>query len=322
MKIESCSTPKCRDLSQPGDDILVVLPQCLYAVFDGATDTSGVVVQGESPGRLAARQAAMAMVRYASQTDHALGSAQDLMRAMNESIARGLAAADAETVWAGTTVAMVEDAGNSLRFMIVGDSGIRINGTELLRMHKDIDLIYTAGRVALLRQLQARGLIGDALEQQTRQLVFKGLAQADPALLSAQDVAQLVAQAQAACAPRLQPDAIDQVPLLLLAGIAGGQYAHCNRVGHSLGYAVLDGTHTQGPDVLSLSRRKSEVHSIELFTDGYLSCPSGTSVRDWEDEFFRVKAEDFHKCGTFAGVKGSTSTQFSDDRTVLTVHFR
>ena len=321
MKIESCSTPKCRDLSQPGDDILVVLPQCLYAVFDGATDTSGVVVQGESPGRMAARQAAMAMVRYASPPDHALGSAQDLMRAMNQSIASGLTAAGAGPVRAGTTVAMVEDAGDSLRFLIVGDSGIRINGTELLRINKDIDLIYTAGRVAVLRQLQARGWREDALERETRQLVFKGLAQADPALLSAPDVAQLLAQAQAACAPRLQPDAIDQVPLLLLAGIAGGQYAYCNRVGHSLGYAVLDGTYTQGPDVLSLSRRKSEVHSIELFTDGYLSCPAGTSVRDWEDEFFRVEAQDFHKCGAFAGVKGSTTTLFSDDRTVLTVHF-
>ena len=213
MKIESCSTPKCRDLSQPGDDILVVLPQCLYAVFDGATDTSGVVVQGESPGRMAARQAAMAMVRYASPPDHALGSAQDLMRAMNQSIASGLAAG-ARPARASTTVAMVEDAGDSLRFLIVGDSGIRINGTELLRINKDIDLIYTAGRVAVLRQLQARGWREDALERETRQLVFKGLAQADPALLSAQDVAQLLAQAQAACAPRLQPDAIDQVPLL------------------------------------------------------------------------------------------------------------
>ena len=102
----------------------------------------------------------------------------------------------------------------------------------------------------------------------------------------------------------------------------GGQYSYCNRAGHSLGYAVLDGTHTQGPDVLSLSRRKCEVHSIELFTDGYMSCPVGTSVRDWEDEFFRVEAQDFHKCGAFAGVKGSTSTQFSDDRTVLTVQFQ
>jgi len=321
MKIESCTTPKYRDLSQPGDDVLVVLPQCLYAVFDGATDTAGVSVQGESPGRLAARQAALAMVRYASAPGQGLATASDLMLAMNQSIASGLAAAGAGPVRAGTTAAIVEDAGDSLRFLMVGDSGIRINGTELLRMHKDIDLIFTAGRCAVFRLLQARGWVGDALEQQTRQLVFKGLVQADPALLSAPDVAQLLALAQAACAPRLQPDAIAQVSQLLLAGIAGGQYGYCNRLGHSLGYAVLDGTHTQGPDVLSLSRRKSEVHSIELFTDGYLSCPVGTSVRDWEDEFFRVEAEDFHKCGAFAGVKGSTSTQFSDDRSVLTVHF-
>ena len=42
MNIGSFSAPKYRDLSQPGDDVLVVLPQCLYAVFDGATDTAGV----------------------------------------------------------------------------------------------------------------------------------------------------------------------------------------------------------------------------------------------------------------------------------------
>lgn len=321
MRIESCSRSKYRDLSQPGDDILVVLPQCLYAVFDGATDTAGLMLQGESPGRLAARQAALAMVHYASAPDHAVGSAQDLMRAMNRSIASGLVAAGAGPVRAGTTVAMVEEVGDQLRLLIVGDSGIRINGTELLRINKDIDLVYTAGRLAVLRQLQARGWSGDALEQQTRQLVFKGLAQADPALLSAQDVAQLLTQAQVACARRLQPDAIAQVSQLLLAGISGGQYDYCNRVDHSLGYAVLDGTHTQGPDVLSLSRPKSEVRSVELFTDGYLSCPKGRTVRDWEDEFFRVEAQDFHKCGAFAGVKGSTTTLFSDDRSVLTVHF-
>ena len=72
---------------------MVVLSQCLYAVFDGATDTAGVSVQGESPGRLAARQAALAMVRYASASDHVQASAHELMQAMNQSIARGLAAA-------------------------------------------------------------------------------------------------------------------------------------------------------------------------------------------------------------------------------------
>ncbi len=36
LKLE-CATPKYRELSEPADDILVVLPQCLYAVFDRAT---------------------------------------------------------------------------------------------------------------------------------------------------------------------------------------------------------------------------------------------------------------------------------------------
>ncbi len=53
----------------------------------------------------------------------------------------------------GTTAAIVEDAGDCLHFLMVGDSGIRINGTELLWTYKDIDLIYTAGRVAVFRQL-------------------------------------------------------------------------------------------------------------------------------------------------------------------------
>lgn len=96
--------------------------------------------------------------------------------------------------------------------------------------------------------------MGNPLEQQTRKLVFKGLAAFCP-----------------------------QVPQLLLAGIAVGQYGYCNRAGHLLGYAVVGGTHTQ-------------------------------------EEFFRLEAEHFYKCGGFAYVMGAASTQFSGDRTVLTVH--
>ena len=96
--------------------------------------------------------------------------------------------------------------------------------------------------------------MGDPLEQQTWKLVFKGLAAFDP-----------------------------QVPQLLLAGIAGGQYGYCNRAGHSLGYAVVGGTHTQ-------------------------------------EESFRLEAPHFYKFGAFADVMGAASTQFSGDRTVLTVH--
>lgn len=98
-----CATPKCRELSEPTDDTLVVLPQCLYAVFDRATAKG-------------------------------LGALNDRTRSST-----------------ATTAASVEDAGDCLHFLMVGDSGIRINGAELLWTHKDIDLIFNAGRVAVFQ---------------------------------------------------------------------------------------------------------------------------------------------------------------------------
>lgn len=319
MLIESSSIPKYRDLSQPGDDIFTVVPQRLYAVFDGATDTMGALIHGETPGRFAASRAALAMVACATGPQRGQLIAGQWLAAMNDSIASGLKEAGAQSVRAGTTAALVEDAGDTFRFLIVGDSAIRINGAELIRLTKDIDLIYAAGRIALFRHLLARGMSGDTVEKVARQLIFKGLSQPDQTILSPQDVAGIIETARQECLHRLKPDAHDVVEESLLAGIAGGQYGFCNLAGHSLGYAVLDGGQTRGPDVLSFTRLKSGIHSIELFTDGYMSCPEGTRVRDWEDEFFRVEAEDFSKIDTYPGVKGSSSQFFSDDRTVLII---
>lgn len=320
MLIESCSIPKTRDLSRPGDDVLAVLPGRLYAVFDGVTDASGNQVQGMSPGRFAAGQAALTMMTHAMGPDRDSQTPAEWLVSMNLAIRQGLG--KSWSVRVGTTAAVVEDAGgDNLRFLIVGDSGIRINGHELIWLTKDVDLIYTAGRVAIFRQLAASGLTGDALEARTRQLVVAGLSGAAHCGLAPSAVAAIVDDAQRSCAPRLKPDAVNLVADLLHAGIAGGQSAYCNRLGHSLGYAVLDGGQTRGPGLLSFSRPKSSVHSIELFTDGYMSCPQGARVPDWEAEFFRVEAEDFTKTAAYASAKGSTSTTFSDDRSVLVVHF-
>jgi len=319
MLIESLSVPKYRDLSQPGDDVFTVVPQRLYAVFDGATDTVGALIQGETPGRFAASRAALAMVECATGSQRGQLSARQWLIAMNESIASGLKQAGAQPVRAGTTAAVVEDTGDAFRFLIVGDSAIRINGTELIRLTKDIDLIYAAGRIALFRHLLAQGMSGDAVEKVARQLIFKGLNQPDQTFLSPQDITSIVETARQECLHRLKPDAHAVVEQSLLAGIGGGQYGFCNLAGHSLGYAVLNGGQTQGPDVLSFTRPKSGIRSIELFTDGYMSCPQETRVRDWEDEFFRVEAEDFSKIGAYPGVKGSSSQFFSDDRTVLII---
>ena len=82
MLVESSSIPKYRDLSQPGDDVVAIVPERLYAVFDGATDTTGNRVDGISPGRFAASQAALAMVRHVSGPQRGTLSATQLLAAM------------------------------------------------------------------------------------------------------------------------------------------------------------------------------------------------------------------------------------------------
>ena len=118
------------------------------------------------------------------------------------------------------------------------------------------------------------------------------------------------------------PDAMDCLPDMVSRGISGGQYQFANKIGHSLAYASVDGSQTRGKDLRYFSRAMTDVQSIELFTDGYMSCPqSGVSVMDWEANFVQDEAQDPEKIGRYAGVKGSTQAYFSDDRTVLSLSF-
>ena len=115
MLIESSSIPKYRDLSQPGDDVFAVVPQRLYAVFDGATDTVGAMVHGETPGRFAASRAALAMIECATGPQRGQLTASQWLTAMNRSIADGPKEAGAQSIRAGTTAAVVVDAGDTFR---------------------------------------------------------------------------------------------------------------------------------------------------------------------------------------------------------------
>ena len=73
--------------------------------------------------------------------------------------------------------------------------------------------------------------------------------------------------------------------------------------------------------MLCFSRPRSAVQSIELFTDGYFSLPSEIDLATWEAEFQRVEEVDLHKIESFPAIKGSTSSEFSDDRSVVIVRY-
>jgi hypothetical protein len=209
-----------------------------------------------------------------------------------------------------------------MHFLMVGDSGLRINGLYITHMTKDVDRLFTQVRLATREVLRGQGLKGDALEMANRELVFKGLNPSRQATILPSKVLEILAQVSAACRGQLMPDAMDCLPDMVSRGISGGQYQFANQVSHSLAYASVDGSQTRGKDLRYFSRPLADVHSIELFTDGYMSCPqSGVSVMDWEANFAQDEAQDPEKIGHYAGVKGSTEAYFSDDRTVLSLSF-
>lgn len=321
-RIDCLSVPKSRDLKDPGDDVVSVLPDKFYGVFDGATDTTGTFRGPCSPGRFAATSAAQAMLRQILQAQGPVADPQVWLAAMNAAIRDGLLNLGVPQARVSTTAAMAIPIGSDMHFLMVGDSGLRINGHDITHMTKDVDRLFTQVRLATRQVLRAQGLQGDALETATRELVFKGLHPSRQSVLSRAQVEQIVDQVSMACQGQLMPDAMDCLADMVSRGISGGQYQYANQLGHSLGYASVDGSQTRGKDLRYFSRPVADVQSIELFTDGYMSCPQGgVSVMDWEANFAKDEAQDPEKIGRYAGVKGSTQAYFSDDRTVLSLSF-
>lgn len=317
MKIEVFSASKYKADRREGDDIALCLPGRLYAVFDGATDALGTRVNGESVGRIAART--VADVFLATALDPVLVAAEGSAIIKRAEAALGAVNAELKLpIPASTTIAAVFDRGDTFRLLILGDSAVRINGTRIISRLKIIDDVSSAARIAIFRILRRRIADPDQLERQTRQAILLGLTQAvETGLLSSGEAERVVADVIAM--PRHVKLAED-IRAFLHGGIRS-QYTHANNPGSALGYASMNGTRTDLRDLTDITLTRNEVHTLELYTDGYFSRPMDVSVAAWEREFNRIERADFHKINRFRAVKGSTTTEFSDDRSVICLTF-
>ncbi len=313
MNIASFSQSKYKNAATPGDDVALLIPGRVLAVFDGATDPTGRSYGGLSSGRIAALAAANAVAKMS--LDGALEKlpAPELFQNISDILKK-----EAERINAShppsTTLAIVSDIGDSFRLLLAGDSGVRINGTRLLQHAKLIDKVSTSARVLVFKQLFAALRDGDAAEARTRATIFSGLRSAvENGIMTAQEAENVVIAA--AGMSGLEND-IQAVEEFLMGGIRV-QPQFANRQGHVLGYASVNGGTIMEDGTVDLCIAKDTIVSLEIFSDGYLSLPKGTDVADWEAEFARVEAADFHKVNDYPSVKGSTTTEFSDDRTVV-----
>jgi len=313
MHIELVSQSKYRTGTRAGDDVPLIVPGRVYGVLDGATDARGTVVDGIGAGRLAALTVARDLADLAARPDIRDRPGDEIVRHLSDGLTRRMAPLNLP-IPPSTTLAAAVDCGGCWRFLLHGDSAIRLNGTEVLRREKIIDAVSTAARVAAFAVFRDRLDDLDAVEYATRRALFLGFDQAvrDGDLTRAETEAFI----QTAIAHTGLHDSADTIAGFLRGGLQI-QYRYGNRTGSPLCFDTLNGTIPQLGHLIDVERPKPDIASIEIFSDGYPAIPEGIGAADWEAAFAEAERVDFHKTGAFATVKGSTGTEVFDDRTVL-----
>ena len=311
MKISSFTLPKDRNLRVPNDDTVLILPG-LLGVFDGATSPQKARPAASS-GRIASQAAAAAVAGLSLTEDLATLAPASVFAAISARIRAASAKAGMEGK-PSTTMALAVLAEDHLRFLSVGDSGFRVNGSQIIRREKPIDDVSTLNRLAVHAILSARHDDPDEVERLSRGVSFEGHAEAvEHGVLTAAEAGAIRDDLVARFAGLTNPDDLCD---FLDRGIRQ-QFRFANRTDHPMGFSTLNGDETALDDIIDERLPRNDVTSVEIFSDGYFLLPDAVSVAAWEEAFARTEAEDFHKLHRFANVKGSTSREFADDRSVI-----
>ncbi|MBU2888087.1 protein phosphatase 2C domain-containing protein [Celeribacter halophilus] len=317
MQTELFSRSKQRFSDAPGDDIALVVPGLVHAVLDGATDPTGKKYNGESSGRLAARSAAQALVSLLLEKGPRVDMAQ-VGDALSQAVAKAAQQVGA-THPPSTTLAAAITCPDGFRLVLIGDSGIRLNGSELFQNDKLIDDVSASARIAVRTRLAGRISDFDKLEIIGRRISYAGLdAAVDDGILTTVEADAVQGEVIARFAPLLGTYC-DDLEGFLRGGIRV-QPRFANDALHPLGFASINATPPQGFGITDQFVDCADCQSLEIFSDGYYGLPEGNRVANWETRFDEIEEEDPHKIHAFPEVKGSSSTEFSDDRTVLCLY--
>jgi hypothetical protein len=330
MLIEAFSEAKDPSAPDANEDRLVILPGRAYAVIDGVTDRLGTRFDGMLSGRYAAMVVEGALEHMLSAPD-ASTDGTSIVRALTEHLADAyrthgiLEAAQADrNLRLSAALALVLVQEETLDIVLVGDSGVRITGDRLLQMEKDLDRITSTLRREAWPVIGEKASDAALQEQVSRRITWHGTRQpmdALPEALTAGDLLSIERRAIAANAEALPHVPRRDIENLVRRGIVNAQSGYQNDASTVLGYACLDGFAV--PENLTRIEHlpRSEVHTVEIFSDGYFKPGEAFGVAAWEKAFAEVEQEDPAKVVLYSSPKGSIGSTWADDRTYLGVRF-
>jgi hypothetical protein len=330
MRIEVFSEGKDLDDPSANEDQFLVLPGRGYAVIDGVTDIGGRRYDGMRPGQLASRVVQRAVAAFLADPAEAGTRPDRLIERVSASLRAAyerygildVARADPSRRF-GATLTLAADLGASVRVIVIGDSGVRLDGRETTIVDSGLDGVTATLRREAYRAVREAGGSLEACRRVGRACAFHGAGTPTTEMLPWLDRARLAEVRGASlerCRTRLPGVASADIERLLDRGIAGqGEFQ--NSATSPLGYALLDGFDVPTELVRVIDRPLASLRSIELFTDGYFEPGATAEVAAWEAAFAEVERVDPEKIDRYPSVKGSTPRIRADDRTVVIVRF-
>ena len=325
MDVAAFSQAKNPDRQEDNEDRILIVDGRAYGVIDGVTDKMGNRFDGLTSGQIAGRIVETAVCRACSESSDRGVHGEELIERINREFAAAFERLDIEpsadnplAAQLAAHLVLAQIGESRVRFLVIGDVGLRLNGRELFRNDFPLDRIGTAVRKTVWRHLAATELDPATANRVARAYTVAGLKSVLPDDAVRIDFRDLAKIRQIALA-----DAEISLPgiprPILEAAVDGGmreQYRFANRT-HPLGFPTLNGFPIPPSMVVEFERALADVRTIEMFSDGYFGCPDGTALDDWEGWFARVEAEDPAKVEDHASTKGSFSGQYADDRTVV-----
>lgn len=325
---EAFTQAKDKDNPDSNEDRIVIVPDRLYAVIDGATDKSGLTHDGLTGGQIAGRILEDALREAARSLEGPEGvQIAAILDRVNRALARryrelGIGQAVGEDPWRrfSAQVAIAVRHRTTYRFIVIGDTGLRIDGREVFCVPNPGDVICAQIRVAVHRFLTKSGADTEMARTWARRYTVEGLGSVLPGTpidIGTAELRRFRNLAKTESRKRLAGLAARDIDGVLMEGLKG-LHRFRNRPG-PLGFASIDGTRVPPEMIVEFERAAKDVQSIELFSDGFPRLPGKTTVADWEADFLDLEQDDPERVDICPETKGSTPDKFADDRTVLIV---
>ncbi len=314
-QFSSISIGKRNDLEYKSDDAILFIQNRIYGVFDGVSSREPHIDGKVSAGGRAAKTCVKSASSYVLNNKKTNFNLCELVDQLSTDLRKECNRKGISQGRFATTASLALEGRDKLLFLIVGDSGVRINGIETIHFKKPIDDIFSIARSVLLRQrIPLNYTPSDFFyhELLVREMLFNGIERNS----HIEDVMLVISREM------IFPNGFDEwddIYHLLRNGIIKQQHLFANRAEHYLGYAVLNGSPIHGADYLTFVRDLDSVNTLEFFTDGYMTYGDDVSIQSWERSWSNVEKQDPYKIDKYKNLKCSVPGELWDDRSLLII---